>query len=121
MVDPHLARTIDFTNKQLRADLGTTLDKFAFKPIDDTFMKTIESSIGSTLTDLVGKGILTNAHSTSKVVDDKLVIDITLQPIFPVSHVTTTITLDPRENNVELNDEENEERRFQIYIENKSW
>ena len=93
MVDPadlHLARAIDFTNKQLRTDIGTTLDTFAFKPIDDTFMKTIESSVGSTLTDLVGKGVIANAHSTSKIVDDKLVIDITLRPTFPLKYVTTT-------------------------------
>lgn len=89
----HLARTLDYTNKTLKADLNARLNDLKGKLTDKTFTRDIESQIAYTLDSLTTQGIIQNGSGNSKVVDDKLVIDINFMPIFPLNHVTTTITL----------------------------
>lgn len=126
--DLHLMRTLDYANKTLKADLGARLNSAGLKgrPTDKELVKAIQNQISCTLDSLIDQEIIRHGHSDVKVnlVDDKVVVDMTFQPFYPLKNVTTTITLDTIKGEASLNEEDrlaNEERRFQIYIENKSW
>lgn len=125
MVDLNLTRVVDYTHKLLRTDLGTTLSNSKYNPVDEKFIREASLQISSTLDGLKAQGVIGEYQDIkAELIDDKLMIDVKFQPVFPVNTVNTIVTVDLNDMSTttkEGNEEEERERRFQIYIENKSW
>lgn len=125
MVTPHLSRVIDYTNKQIRYNLRSAILKESKtgSPSDAYLLQVAEDQINSTLNKLVDNGTINNTKIISgKIVNDVLIMDVAFTPIMAVNSVNVTFNVNTSSTSEEkAYEEEDEERRFQVYIENKTW
>ena len=126
MVAPDLALVTNYVNKQIRYSLRSAIlkeSKIGSPPSDTYLLQVAEDQINSTLNMLVDNGIINNTKIISgKIVNDVLTMDISFAPITAVNSVNVTFNVNTSSSSEEkVSEEETEERRFQVYIENKTW
>lgn len=115
MVDLNLTRVVDYTHKLLRTDLGTTLSNSKYNPVDEKFIREASLQISSTLDGLKAQGVIGEYQDIkAELIDDKLMIDVKFQPVFPVNTVNTIVTVDLNDMSTttkEGNEEEGRKRK----------